>query len=490
MSPRTPSIVRIVGAVLLQSFVACTLTSTPYEPDEAVRPLAPPTAGAPSDIGMSGPSQPDEVCNPEASLVGCEIGLTPPGSACEDDIDCESRRCEEGLCQPATCADGVANQGESAVDCGGPCTTRCAAGEACTESEDCTEGFFCPQETRRCTANSCRDSVLNGDEASTDCGGACPGCPPGTPCSVALDCESGICGGDDVCTAASCTDDVQNQRETAPDCGGACSGCATGQPCASAADCQSGVCAGGDSCLGAERCCQGPSCSDGVRNGDEPVVDCGNAACGPCAIDHTCTLAAQCASGFCTDGFCRAGPCADGVRNGSETDIDCGGFDPACQRCAADDTCARNEDCTSGSCIGGSCSSCGDGSRNGDESDVDCGGSCGPCQPGLVCNADADCQSGACQDGRCCGGVVVDCTRCARRLSGSLSCNANGPGAAPNCEAFLDCLADTPDVCPVRYSPGCSDDPGGVCNHTRFGGNTGPGVALADAILGTASCFF
>jgi hypothetical protein len=29
-----------------------------------------------------------------------------------------------------------------------------------------------------------------------------------------------------------------------------------------------------------------------------------------------------------------------------------------------------------------------------------------------------------------------------------------------------------------------------VCNHTNFGGNTGPGVLLADAILGTAACTF
>jgi hypothetical protein len=71
-----------------------------------------------------------------------------------------------------------------------------------------------------------------------------------------------------------------------------------------------------------------------------------------------------------------------------------------------------------------------------------------------------------------------------------LSCSSNGFNGAAQCDAFLDCLANNPNVCPVRYAPGCSDDPGGVCNHNAFGGNGGPGVALADAILGTASCTF
>jgi hypothetical protein len=490
MSPRTRPFASVVGAFLFHSLVACTLTSKPYEPAEAVQPLAPPATDTASGGGGREPSRPDDECNPEASLVGCEIGLTRPGDACEENSDCESRRCEAGSCQSATCTDGVANQGESAADCGGPCPARCAAGETCTQSEDCAEGFFCAPATRRCTTNSCRDSVHNGDEVSTDCGGACPGCPPGTSCTVDRDCDSGVCDSDGACAAASCTDEVRNQSEAATDCGGTCPGCAVGQPCASAGDCESGVCDAADACAGSERCCQAASCADGVLNGGEPVVDCGNAACGLCPVGHECTQAAQCASGVCSDGVCQPGPCENGVQNGSETDTDCGGFNPDCRRCGAGDACVRDQDCVSGSCVGGACSSCGDSLLNGNESDVDCGGNCGPCQPGLVCNADADCQSGACQDGLCCGGVLVDCTRCARRLAGSLTCNANGPAAAPNCEAFLDCLADNPDVCPVRYAPGCSDDPGGVCNHTFFGGNTGPGVALADAILGTSSCFF
>ena len=302
-------------------------------------------------------------------------------------------------------------------------------------------------------------------------------------CSLDADCESRHCG-EGRCLSATCDDGRLNQDESAPDCGGrSCQRCALGASCHDGSDCGTGVCGGDGACAAAR-------CDDGVLNGDEPVADCGNDACGPCPSGSPCSADAQCASELCREGTCRPRPCEDGVRDGSETDIDCGGNDAECARCAAGDACAGDGDCASRSCSAGRCSSCGDGLRNGDESDVDCGGACGACDPGASCRADADCQSGACQDGRCCGGKQGDCTRCARRLARVLSCSSNGPNGAAQCDAFLDCLADNPDVCSVRYAPGCSDEPGAVCNPSAFGGNSGPGVALADAILGTAACTF
>jgi hypothetical protein len=300
-------------------------------------------------------------------------------------------------------------------------------------------------------------------------------------CSTDADCESRNCLSGR-CQPASCDDGRVNQDESAQDCGGPCGPCAVGASCREGSDCSSGVCGGGE--------CSAATCDDGVANGDEPVADCGDATCGPCADGHVCSADGQCASGRCLDGECRPPRCADGERNGSETDTDCGGDDTACARCAAGDACDGDDDCRSSNCIAGVCSSCGDGERNGDESGVDCGGSCGPCEPGEDCRVDADCQSATCQDGSCCGGTRVDCTRCARRLARVLNCGSNGPNGQAQCDAFLDCLAANENVCSVRYAPGCSDDPGGVCNHTAFGGNTGPGVALADAIIGTAGCTF
>jgi len=81
----------------------------------------------------------------------------------------------------------------------------------------------------------------------------------------------------------------------------------------------------------------GPTCTDGVLNGDETGIDCGGPDCDACPT------------------------CSDGVLNGNETDIDCGGSD-----CDA-------------------CPTCSDNIMNGDETGIDCGGSCDPCGGGGEC---------------------------------------------------------------------------------------------------------
>jgi len=79
----------------------------------------------------------------------------------------------------------------------------------------------------------------------------------------------------------------------------------------------------------------GPSCTDGIQNGNETGIDCGG-SCTPCAVQPTCT---------------------DGIQNGNETGVDCGG---SCTPCVVQPTCT-------------------DGIKNGTETGVDCGGSCTPC---------------------------------------------------------------------------------------------------------------
>jgi hypothetical protein len=153
--------------------------------------------------------------------------------------------------------------------------------------------------------------------------------------------------------------------------------------------------------------------------------------------------------------------------------------------------CVVDDDCPEHVCESGSCrpARCDDGRRNGTETDVDCGGSCTPCSAGSVCRADSDCSENACQDAHCCGGELVDCTRCARRLAGTNKCALSGD-AGPACDAFLQCLSDHPDVCPRRLASGCSNETGAVCSVQSFGGNGSPAIQRADAILGTAGCKF
>lgn len=41
-----------------------------------------------------------------------------------------------------------------------------------------------------------------------------------------------------------------------------------------------------------------PTCTDGIRNGDETDVDCGG-SCPPCAVNQRCQTRADCANAFC-----------------------------------------------------------------------------------------------------------------------------------------------------------------------------------------------
>jgi gliding motility-associated-like protein len=76
-------------------------------------------------------------------------------------------------CNPGTCSDGIQNQGETGIDCGGPCAA-------------------CPV--------SCNDGIQNQGETGVDCGGPCAACP-------------------------TCNDGIQNGGETGIDCGGPCTDC-------------------------------------------------------------------------------------------------------------------------------------------------------------------------------------------------------------------------------------------------------------------------
>ena len=98
--------------------------------------------------------------------------------------------------EPATaagagCADGVKNDAETDVDCGGPDCSPCTAGQQCVEARDC-RSTLC--EGNQCQPQNCSDSVKNGTETDVDCGGPdCSGCGAGYGCTAGSDCTSGSC---------------------------------------------------------------------------------------------------------------------------------------------------------------------------------------------------------------------------------------------------------------------------------------------------------
>lgn len=134
---------------------------------------------------------------------------------------------------PPNCYDGLLNNGEEQIDCGGP---------LCDQCDPCTNGR--------------KDE----GEVWVDCGGECDVCPP---CAngvldlgeVAIDCgpDCGPC-------SALCGDGLLNGDEEELDCGGNplyCAAC--------------------------------PTCIDDIMNGSEVGIDCGGTECDPCPVDGSCT---------------------------------------------------------------------------------------------------------------------------------------------------------------------------------------------------------
>ncbi len=111
----------------------------------------------------------------------CADGIQNQG---EEGVDCGGP-CPNS-CDPPTCTDGIQNQGETDIDCGGPncdpCPPTCTDGILNQGEEDVDCGGPCP------ACPTCTDGILNGEEAGVDCGGPeCPECPCPT---VALNAEN------------------------------------------------------------------------------------------------------------------------------------------------------------------------------------------------------------------------------------------------------------------------------------------------------------
>ncbi len=165
----------------------------------------------------------------------------------------------------------------------------------CTRGSECGSGV-CDEQAHRCLPASCADGVKNESEVDVDCGGECSPCADGRVCDAPSDCageqcNAGVCG--------SCTDGLKGGSETDIDCGGtSCSmKCADGKTCGTVSDCSGGECNSG--------VCGG--CSDGLKGGSETDVDCGG-GCGcqngkACSTNADCLDA--CVNGTCTGTLCQ-----------------------------------------------------------------------------------------------------------------------------------------------------------------------------------------
>ncbi len=192
-------------------------------------------------------------------------GVQAPGTGCDDDDPNTTNDLYNSECIcvgniEASCIDGIQNQNETGIDCGGvcsPCTMDCSSlfagiqppGSSCDDDNPNTSNDFYDANCL-CTgtnSESCSDGILNQNETGIDCGGICNPCiidcntiaagiqSPGTACddnnsntyNDAYNAECNCIG-----NAPSCTDGILNQGETIIDCGGPCdpnAGVAIGQ---------------------------------------------------------------------------------------------------------------------------------------------------------------------------------------------------------------------------------------------------------------------
>ena len=270
-----------------------------------------------------------QVCDGTGVCVGCVTS-----NQCADPGTCKSATCDMGVCKNFDNPPG-ANCGMGNV---------CDGGGSCVE---CVNDQMCNGSTKICISNNCTSScstgAKDGTETDIDCGGSCQAnCGIGKGCKGNSDCISNLCTAMKCAVPGpTCFDSIKNGVESDTDCGGTCAlKCPMGDTCNTGADCASTVCTVG--------VCAAPTCMDSATNGMETDVDCGGPTCAPCGNTKVCAANSDCLSVSCVTNMCAGTQCSDGVNNGMETAIDCGG--PTCTKCGLAKTCAMNSDCLSNNC--------------------------------------------------------------------------------------------------------------------------------------------
>jgi hypothetical protein len=96
-------------------------------------------------------------------------GCIAIGGFCTQNADCANNICIAGQCRPDACVDGVRNNGETDLDCGGPCGASCGFGESCLSGGDCQSAL--------CDTLLCSDGVDTDNDGRTDIADNCVDVP-------------------------------------------------------------------------------------------------------------------------------------------------------------------------------------------------------------------------------------------------------------------------------------------------------------------------
>ena len=135
----------------------------------------------------------------DAGPPGEDVYYPPPVDANNVFVDAAGDGAVDGATDGAIHEGGQdACTGGTDVGCGGLSCPPCGAGLKCNTASDC-ESLVCGTKNQcalppcTCQAPTCGDGVKNQGETDVDCGGPCPKCGPGKSCGVAADCASSVC---------------------------------------------------------------------------------------------------------------------------------------------------------------------------------------------------------------------------------------------------------------------------------------------------------
>ncbi|MBL9015037.1 MAG: DUF4215 domain-containing protein [Myxococcales bacterium] len=141
-----------------------------------------------------------------AKTCATEVPSTPDGALrCTATCTISTAACTVNI----SCHDMTLNQGETDVDCGGNMNgcQRCANTKTCVNNGDCASGN-CVNNMGVKTCQpappppTCNDGIQNQGETAIDCGGTgngCQRCANTVACTMGTDCASGFCNGSNVC---------------------------------------------------------------------------------------------------------------------------------------------------------------------------------------------------------------------------------------------------------------------------------------------------
>ncbi|MEK7644078.1 MAG: hypothetical protein AAB390_02125 [Patescibacteria group bacterium] len=419
----------------------------------------------------------DGVCHMRAVAFPCAggeycelVGSYPTWAqclSCKSAADCnDDNSCTTDSCNAATGECAHANN-----------TLACNDGNACTNGDTCIGGVCVSGISPDCSdANAC---TIDTCVPATGCAHAAVAnitdCNDGNACTLGDKCTAGVCGG----TAKSCNDSNPCTADTCVPATGLCDNQAAsnGTSCGAGMMCVSGGCySTNDTCTdkGKGQCRQ-----PGGMLGHYTCLVAMGASLGTWELTELCGAVIEkitCADDTgCTGVGPTEGACVDTVDNDGDGWTDC--FDPDCassQFCSGGVVCSADADCDSletltcsggvlttpaYGCVQGKCTGIGGGTQ-------DCVNGCAASGQACAAPCVPQCTGKVCGDNGC-GGVCGTC-------AAGTACNAAGACVAP-------CVPQcTGKVC---GSDGCGSTcgtcaAGQACNNGTCDAPTGSGIGF------------